>query len=113
MTVRRSVLLAVAALLVPACHWHHDDDDDRDIQLTIVNAGTSTVRVDVEYWDPWDYEYRTTIFDVPAGQSWTIQIFERWADVLIFRIRDGLVLYHHELDWWDFEGDDATIVVYP
>ena len=56
---------------------------------------------------------RTNMSSVPAGTSFTLEIWERWADVRIRRLPDHLVIFDDELDWDDFDGDDATVTVFP
>jgi len=105
----RALLLLAAVLAIPAC----DRDEDRDVDLTVVNSGTATVHCEVEYYDTQDDDWKTATFDVAAGGSFKLEIFERWADVLIIRIPDGAVMFNEVLEWHDFSDDDARITVYP
>jgi hypothetical protein len=109
----RLAAVAAAAFLIPACHDRHDHGEEPDIDLTIANLGPATVHAEIEFFNSNTGHMETAAFDVLSGGTFNLEIFERWADILIVRLPDGHVVYNETLEWHDFHDDDATVTVFP
>ena len=103
--------VAVVALLALAgCH----DEDE----LTVINAGSEAVLVDIS-WDEsegyWRRDHHRFV-EVPAGAIYNDHFgFVQEMDVVITRKSDGLILFAEDYDAEDFDDDhgDVEITVTP
>lgn len=108
----RCLVAGAAVCLLPACDYF---DLDPDYELTIVNAGTSPVAVDIKFTAEasWDGDFREQHFILEAGERREIDLADTWVEVLVIRLPDGAVLFREELGWRDFNDDKASVTVVP
>ena len=102
--MRRAGAAALFALALAGCH----DEDE----ISVINAGTEAVIVDLEYWDGWYGRERHRVVELPGGAIYNKELGEPdEVDVLIYRKSDGLILFAADYDADDFDDDHGHVEI--
>ena len=109
----RFILAILAVLIIPACDCSESWDDDH--RLSIYNAGSGTVHVEIRYGDDgWDFDEWIRTFTLAGGHE-RVDSYAWYYRVEVRVFSDGSLIFSDVYHPEDFEDHDdrISITVHP